>query len=294
MEGVSAGMASIAVLMTCHNRRPYTERAIKSLLLQQGLDELFTVRIFLTDDGCTDGTAESVMRIVPDATLIPGNGELYWAAGMAESEAVAMSTGDFDYLLWLNDDVALEQDALLRLLAVSAGYPQAIVVGAVRDPESGQLTYGARVLRQHWHPQRLYLLPESEEAQFADSFNGNVVLIPRSIRTRVGPIDGEFPHAYADDDYGLRASRMGIAIVQAPKTVGSCTANPQRHAEPLSSSASGHHPGGLAAWKAAQHPKGVPWRAQLRYLRRHGGPMWPLIFAGQQVRLVIPRLPNLR
>ena len=52
-----------------------------------------------------------------------------------------------DYLLWLNDDVVLDDDALERLLATHAALcaerqPLSLVVGATRDPQSGTTTYG--------------------------------------------------------------------------------------------------------------------------------------------------------
>ena len=95
----------------------------------------------------------------------------------------------------------------------------------------------------------------------------------------VGPIDGVFPHAYADDDYGLRATARGVPIVQAPGAVGTCARNRPRLAS-----------GGFAdRWQHLQSPTGLPWRAQARYLRRHGDWRWPLILVGGQVRRAVTR-----
>ncbi len=266
----------IGVVMTCHNRRETTVRCLSALRDQAGVDA--EVRLFVTDDGSNDGTAEGIREVWPEATIIPGTGSLYWAAGMALAERAAVQTRS-GYLLWLNDDTVLDSDAVARLLHASAEHPEAIIVGATVDPETGERTYGGR-LRPGAHPQRLPPVPLAEIAQRADTFNGNVVLIPWEARQRIGPIDGLFPHAYADDDYGLRASALGVAIIQAPGAVGACSRN----------TVGGSPPGGpLDRWRRLQSPTGLPWRAQARYLRRHGEWWWPAILVGQQVKTLAGR-----
>ena len=255
----------LAVLMTCHNRREQTVRCLEALRANHVSD--VEVRVYVTDDGSTDGTASAITDIDMPMTVIAGSGDLYWAAGMAIAERTAMRD-EPDLLLWLNDDVTLESDGLARLLAVHEGAPGAIVVGSVRDPNTGAATYGGRVLKGR-HPQRFSIVPASDRIQRVDAFNGNVLLIPRCVRDAVGPVDGVFAHAYADDDYSLRALRLHVLVVAAPGTVGICSPNLTR----LTSTSL------RDAWKELQSPKGRPWRSQIRYLRRHGGLEWPLYLA---------------
>lgn len=266
-------LTRVAVVMTCHNRRDTTVRCLSALRAQQGAKA--ELSLFVTDDGSTDGTSEAIQGVWPEATIIHGTGTLFWAAGMALAERSAVRHRP-DYLLWLNDDTLLDADALPRLLAVSRDETAAIVVGATVDPETDEGTYGGRT-RIDYHPQRFARLPLSNHVQRAETFNGNVVLVPWSARVAVGPVDGAFPHAYADDDYGLRATAKGIPIIQAPGAVGRCPRNPA-----IPSSARG-----LAdRWQHLQSPTGQPWRAQSRYLRRHGDWRWPLILVAGQVRRV--------
>ena len=75
---------------------------------------------------------------------------------------------------------------------------------------------------------------------------------------------------------------LGVPIVQAPGGWALAQGIP-----PAPSS-----PGGLAArWQRLQSPTGLPWRAQARYLRRHGDWRWPVIVVGGQVRRVVGRTP---
>ena len=264
----------VAVLMACHNRREQTAACL-TRLRQQDLPLDIRLELFLTDDGCVDGTVDEARAIWPEATIIHGDGTLYWAASMALAERAAMC-GVPDFLLWLNDDTVLHPNAVRSLLDVSSHHREAIIVGAVSGRDGDSPTYGGRV-RVDAHPQRFRLLPSSDDVQRADTFNGNVVLIPRAARIRVGPLDGLFAHACADDDYGLRATGLSVPILQAPGLVGICPHNPPSPALPG---------GPWRRWRALQQPKALPWKSQARYLRRHAGWRWPLWLVGGQVRRV--------
>lgn len=254
----------LAVLMACHNRREQTLSCLRSLTKQEPAGT--ELRVYLTDDGSTDGTATAVAAVDLPLRVIAGTGELFWAAGMALAEREAVRDNP-DLLLWLNDDVILDPDGLARLLAVHEQSPGVIVVGDVRDPDTGVKTYGGRNLLGR-HPQRFSPVSPGDQVQQVSAFNGNVVLIPRAVRKIVGPIDGVFAHAIADDDYGLRASKLGVEMLCAPGTVGSCAL---KLAGPVPSGVRG-------VWKQLQAPASLPWRSQVRYLRRHGGIGWPAYF----------------
>lgn len=266
----------IDVLMACHNRKPATRACLHALYDQVGEQARF--RIHLVDDGSTDGTAQMVADEFPEVQLIAGSGRLYWAAAMALAEAHT-DPSDPDFYLWLNDDTVLDPECVATMLDVHRSHPAAIVVAATRDPVTGALTYGGR-RRRNAHPQRFTPLALADTVTSCDAFNGNCVLVPRAVHEVVGPIDGRFPHAYADDDYSLRATRAGVPILVAPGSLATCSAHPP--AEP---------PRTLRGrWQQMQSPKGLPLYAQVRYLRRHGDWRWPFwLGAGVVRRLLVPR-----
>ena len=260
----------IAVILTCHNRRELTLRCLESISKRpvEGVD----ISIFVTDDGSTDGTTEAVRNAYPDATIIRGDGNLYWAEGMALAERAAVATHP-DHYLWLNDDTVIVPGGLEVLLETSSMMPDAIIVGGIADPDTGVPNYGVR-RRLDTHPQRLLGVPFRGEVQLGDTFTGNIALIPAAVRDVVGPIDGMFPHAYADDDYGLRASKLGFRIAQAPGCLGYCDSNPTVHPRTF---------GELRRYLS--DPKITPVRAQVRFLRRHGPSWWPIqLVVGQTAK----------
>jgi GT2 family glycosyltransferase len=188
---------------------------------------------------------------------------------MALAEERAM-VGAPDYLLWLNDDVVLDRRALATLLAAedqSGG--DRIVVGSVVDPETGTPTYGGAD-RFDWHPMRYRLVAPLDGApQPCTTFNGNVVLVPRSVYQKVGGIERRFAHACADYDYGLRARALGFEVVVAGHAVGTCTRGPRAPWNEPSLSL-------ISRYRLMLGRKGIPVGSSAFYLRRHGGRAWPL------------------
>ena len=252
--------------MSAHNRSSITQRCLNSLRSAAEQIPGDRIRVFLTDDGCTDDTVARARESWSELEIIPGSGSLYWAAGMAAAEACA-ANWEPDFYLWLNDDVILREDSLVTLLGTATSSRATIAVGATSNPDDGLISYGGVKLHAR-HPQRCTTLAVSTQAQPVDTFHGNIVLIPRDVHDRVGRIDGAFSHGYADFDYGLRARRAGVSVLLSPGFAGECRRNPERL----------KFTGGLRGrWKFTQNPvHGLPWRCQVRYLRRHAGVEWPL------------------
>ena len=259
-------MSRLVALLACHNRKDRTLACLHSLLDQ---DQTVPIEVIVVDDGSNDGTAGAVKALLPKAEVIRGDGGLYWARSMALAEERAMALAP-DYLLWLNDDVVLDRRALRTLFAAEdqAGGDR-IVVGSVVDPETGIPTYGG-VDRVDWHPMRYRLVaPDNGMPQPCTTFNGNVVLVPRSVYRRVGGIERRFAHACADFDYGLRARALGFQVVVAGNAVGTCARGPRAPWDEPSLSL-------ISRYRLMLGRKGIPIGSFALYLRRHGGRAWPL------------------
>lgn len=272
-------MTSVVVLMACHNRREKTVRCLKSLVTQGGSG--VSIRVVLTDDGSTDGSAVAAREAWPGVQVLSGDGSLYWARGMALASSAAR---DYDFLLWLNDDVVLDPGALERLLdtyqELSSSERDILVVGGVRDPLSGAVTYSGVHRENAWCWTNFTTIVPSRKPLPAETMHGNVVLVPRTVVDRIGHIDGRFSHGMADFDYGLRARSRGCTVWVAPGTVGTCAPNP-----------------GCRSWtdpalpvraqlRLILSPKGLPPTSWLRFTRRHAGPFWPAFWISPYVRFI--------
>jgi len=205
---------TIAVLLTCHNRKDKTLKSLRNLFEQDGLEIDFKVEVFLVDDGCKDGTSDAVKEHFPLVNIIQGNGNLYWNRGMHLAWQTAVNAKDFDYYLWLNDDTFLNKTAVQTLYQKNNS--QAIVCGTTQSQKHQKASYGGYSKK----PRKL-IIPNGKY-QRIDYCNGNCVLIPRDVYQKLGLLDPVFHHALGDFDYSLRARKIGIAIYVAPEYIGSC------------------------------------------------------------------------
>ena len=269
----------ITAIVASHNRRESTLASLASFFSQSVAREI-DLDAVVVDDCSSDGTGSAVESAFPRARVVRSSGNLYWAGGMALAEHHALIP-DPDYLLWLNDDVILDPDALSRMLEVERthGHRPYIVVGALRDPQTSEVTYsGVRRRGRGLHPLRFDRIQPARWPVPVETFNGNVVLVSRTVSAMVGRIDGRFAHALADFDYGLRAAKAGVLSVLSPGAVGTCTrqlpAAPWLDASlPL-----------RKRFELLRGPKGFPPASAARYLRRHGGLVWPIFWAAPYLR----------
>lgn len=262
--------------MTCHNRREKTLTCLEALRRQR--EHSATVDAYVVDDGSTDGTAEVVAALFPEAVLLRGDGSLYWAPGMRAALERAYA-GDYDFYLWLNDDTTLDADALSVLLSTDRwlterNYAPAIVVGSTRDPTTGMLTYGGRYRPSRLRASRFQALESSDEPRPSETMNGNVVLVPRAVARRIGNLAG-YRHSFGDQDYGLRARAAGFGVWLAPGTVATCARNP----EPVYGER-----GLLQDLRSIWSIKGLLPADWLMFSRRWHGAFWPLYWSSPYIR----------
>lgn len=208
-------MKSIAVLMTVHNRR---EKTIFSLntIYNQILSSDYSIDVFLTDDGCTDGTRESVSELFPTVYIINGDGTLFWNRGMYAAWKAAIEKKEYDYYVWLNDDTFLYADSLEYLLTscVNKGN-NCIIAGATCSKYDPTVTtYSGFNYNK--------MLDVNGKFQKVRKFNGNFVLIPKSVFDILGMNDPYYRHSFGDIDYGLRANQKGICCYITDKFIGTC------------------------------------------------------------------------
>ena len=265
----------IVAILASHNRRACTERCLESYFAQR-TPPGWELSAVVADDASTDGTAAMIASRFPGAQLVPGTGELFWAGAMALAERRAVKQ-PFELLLWLNDDVVLDGDAVTRLASVAGA--DAIGVGALRDPQTASTTYsGVRISGRH--PLRAQMRRARKRAARGGHLQRQRRAIPRLVHELVGAIDGGLGHAAADFDYGLRAKRLGIASLLCPGAIGDCerTSNPHPWADARAPR--------RERVAAVFGPEGYPPRSRARYLRRHGGHAWPLYWAAPYVRAI--------
>lgn len=205
----------IAVIMTVHNRKEKTLKCLESLSKQQALEH-YIIDIYLTDDGCTDGTPESIAELFPKVNIIKGDGNLFWTKGMWTAWKAAESEKEYDYICWLNDDVVLFEYALKHILDCSEEKDnKAIISGIMCDPDDySKTTYSGRFKKE--------LRIENGHMQEIENLHGNFVLIPQYVYQNIGIIDNFYSHSGGDTDYSKTAIKKGLKVFSSKKKCGTC------------------------------------------------------------------------
>ena len=210
---MSANPGRIAVLIACHNRVAMTIRSLTALA--QAANGI-VYDVFLVDDGSKDGTTEAVRAAFPYIHVIQGNGRLFWAKSMRLAWEVAAGHCDYDYYLWLNDDLILKSSAINDALKDQRKLKGVVVGACSEDPYESTCSYGATDANDE-------LIIPSGKPQMANGWlNGNFVLIPRDIFKKVGYISNDYAHARADYDYAERLKKIGAPFYCSSNYVGIC------------------------------------------------------------------------
>ena len=246
----------VAILLTCHNRKETTINCLHRL------SELkYEADIYCVDDASTDGTAEAINISFPTINLIRGNGDLFWSRGMNYAWRSAYSHKEYDFYIWLNDDVFLYDIAFKELFECSRlNNDNAVISGIIQGKRSGNVIYGG-FDNQH------RLIAPTGRMEIISNLNGNFVLIPKNVFNTVGFIDPVYHHDIGDVDYGLMAKEKGIAVLTTRCFVASSE-------ESLKSKNSRIRKDGvsiLERFKRLKSPLGAPLRIHFHFIRKHYG-----------------------
>lgn len=271
-------MKSIAVLLTVFNRKEKTISCLKHLFAQI-LIEGITIDVYLTDDGCTDGTPDAIAELFPNVHIIKGDGNLFWNRGMWNAWQAASKNKDYDWYLWLNDDTFLFEDTIINLVRTSLNSSQPnIIVGATKSTNGEDITYGGR-------HNSIGIPPCNGNPHLIHTFNGNIVLVSKEAFKMNGNLDYYFTHSKGDIDYGLRALKNNITMLQYGEPLGCCDAHPS-----LDKWCNPNTPI-LQRLKTLHKPNGMPPKETFHLEKRHYG-LVPacLHFCTIYIRCIFPRL----
>ena len=216
---------SVCAIVVSYRTGKALEACLAALRVAEGLDE-----IVIADNGNeADGAAVFDVAAAADGRirLLRGQGNIGFAAAcnLAARDARA------EVLAFINPDVILEADAIVRLNAVLIGAPPpAIVGGDLRDEQgksergsrrdrvtlwraftsfTGLTRFGLRDFNRHTDP-----LPA--EPQRVGAISGALFVMRREDFARLGGFDeGYFIHV-EDLDLCRRAEDAGMAVLFAP------------------------------------------------------------------------------
>lgn len=183
--------------------------------------------VFLTDDGCTDGTSDAIRYTFTGRSIhiIPSGGNAYWAGGMRIAWNSALEYDrDVDGFILINDDTVFKNDCIASLLEAHIYAQNKYGVGGVysgfisEHANEDKILYGAKKYENSFFSKSVDLQPTGIP-QECEMVNANFLMVASNVVREIGILDKEFIHAAADLDYGIRARRAGFPVLT---TAGVC------------------------------------------------------------------------
>lgn len=227
-------MLRIAIIITAYNRKDKTLSCIERLTTIPNSE--IDLSIYLTDDGSTDGTAEAVTVLYPQVTISHGNGNLYWGGGTNLSWKRAVSDGNFDGYVWLNDDTILSENVWNEIIAANEYCKNTydtggIYIGSTLSPTTNKISYGGWI---QIHPKKssFRILEPNGRFQPCDIGNGNITYISNDVVKKIGCLYEGYIHG-ADFDYTYWAHTEKFPLLILRDYVGYCENDHKSHKENL-------------------------------------------------------------
>jgi GT2 family glycosyltransferase len=255
----------VSVVIVSFNTRELLGRSLEAARAQTGP----SFEIVVVDNGSTDGSVSYVRERFPEATVVPLDENVGFAA--ANNAAFGHCRGDF--VLLLNSDAFLHAGALAALVAAARRRPRAAAVGARLLNPDGTLQRSAwpfprarRLLLEavvlHRPLARLGLVEDlrlwaHDEERAVDFLIGACLLLRRDALDGVGGFDEDFWLYGEEADLCRRFAEAGWEVVLAPDAVAT-------------------HVGGASSAASAPRLRHF-YRGQRRFLHKHAPRgAWPL------------------
>jgi GT2 family glycosyltransferase len=178
--------------------------------------------LIVVDNASSDGSAEAVERDFPEAQLISCRRN----HGAAGGRNIGARRAETDFIVFLDDDAELMEDALAALGDALSRHPEAgIVCGKTFGRDDRRLMSAG--LSVDLGRARIVDIGAGEadrgqhdEPQFVDACGAFAFAIRRSAFERLGGFDeGYNPYGWEDVDLCLRARRAGIGTLYWPAAV---------------------------------------------------------------------------
>lgn len=197
----------VHIFLPVHNRRAVTEQFLECLRRQ-------TYRhwhLLLIDDGSSDGTAEMARALVPDLTVLRGEGDWWWAGSLQQGYLWIGRAGvpANDVILIINDDTTIGPEFLSN--AISALRPGSLLLARTYDSKGDFCEVGVR-----WDWKNLACVAVTDPNE-VNCFSTRGLFLTAGDLLKIGGFHPKMlPHYLSDYEFTIRAHRAGFALISDP------------------------------------------------------------------------------
>lgn len=194
------------VVTAAHNRYAITEKFVNSLNAQT----VQPIHLILIDDGSTDGTADMVMKKMPNATILTGDGNRWWggALHMAYKWLLKNSVDDNDIVMISNDDTTYDSDYIEKAVRHMEENPDTLIAGCAYGMRSEEHMDG--IFEHNFIDGTGHLMPPDSESNCAST--RSLFLRVKDWKRIGGMHPVLLPHYLSDFEFTIRGYRKGLKI----------------------------------------------------------------------------------
>lgn len=164
--------------------------------------------VIVVDNGSADDTLAATAKHLPHARVILNGRNLGF--GAANNRAFALAETEF--VMLLNPDCSMSEEAALAMLAAARRYPGASAIGPQLIDRHGGLDNGYRMRLDRWKPKD----GPAEGDLCVEFLSGACMLIRRDALQRIGGFDEEFFLYQEDHDLSIRLARDCGELILCP------------------------------------------------------------------------------
>lgn len=208
----------VYILIPAHNNKNEVLEVLGCLHRQTYED----TKIVLVDDGSDDGTGTEVRQIYPKVVVLRGDGNLWWTgANVMGVDYILSEAKTRDFVLLLNNDLAMDEDYVGTLVYASNHHNGAIVGSALVDYDNHDfMESGVRLnhsLQLNVNRDRSMILNTDFDFD-VDVLPGRGTLVPVGVFQKIGNFNAKMlPHYGADYEFSVRAKRAGYRLMVSHK-----------------------------------------------------------------------------
>lgn len=177
-------------------------------------------KVYMVDNGSSDGSSEFVREKYPEVNVIRSEKNLFFSRG----NNLAINQTNGEYLLLINSDVIVEKDSLTHLVEriKEDNSIAAVATKMMLSQYEGLLdSVGTVIMENGWPFNRGIGQPDLGQYDESEQIFGacfGCVLIRRSYyENEIGQLDNLFFGYFEDIDWCFRANILGYKIVTEPK-----------------------------------------------------------------------------
>jgi len=210
--GLVPAETTVFALLPVHNRWDQTRQCLDCLRKQT----CGNLRVIVVDDGSTDGTSGFLKNEYPEATVLAGNGSLWWAGGVNRGMEFALrSASPEDFLLIMNNDLSFDENFVASLCRESIERGRAGIAAMSVDRETGEFVDTGVVV--DWKRAKIVAAHSTEgPPREADAYSTRGLLLPVPVASAAGPLrEKDLPHYLTDLEYTLRILKLGLPLYRS-------------------------------------------------------------------------------